>query len=253
MSLEERIQELEKNLKQSLVKQVIPTCVFCWKYGDSQTGQTNHLTYRFNSLFFADDLVKQAIYSDTETYCCNHEKYSQNSLDVSHYISYAIDNNNANIDPYNPFEFISLVSDFKKMDYVLEYYKNFETCKINQILDETQNDGKISREELESLWKKYYQDNENKDELDYQTTRLLEDLDKLKNLDCTCNTSKKFIRKAGRKWIMSLDPDKYDIGYLYMVDKYGKGFDLSKLYRESKYQDVQKKKLEGLGIGFPFN
>jgi len=253
MSLEERLAALEEQIISIIEVPEVKECIFCRKYGDPQTGQTNHLTYKFNSLFFADDLVKQAIYSDTEAFCCNHEKYSQNSLDVSHYISYAIDNNNANIDPYNPFEFISLVSDFKKMDIVFEHYKNSETCRINQILDETQNDGKISREKLESLWKKYYQDNKNKDELDYQTTRLLEDLDKLKNLDCICNTSKKFIRKAGRAWIMSLDPDKYDIGYLYMIEKYGKGFDLSALYWESKYSDIQKKKLGGLGIVSPFN
>jgi len=252
MSLEERLSLLEEQIISITKIQKVKKCVFCRKYGDTN-GYTGYLTYKFNSLFFADDLVKQAIFIETGTYNCNHEKYSQDSLHVSLFISNAIDCNNSNIDPYNPFEFISLVSDFKKIDIVLEHYKNSETCRINQILDETQDNSKISREKLESLWKKYYQDNENKDELDYQTTHLLKDLDKLKNLDCICNTSKELIRKAGRKWIMSLDPDKYDVGYLYMVDKYGKGFDLPALHWESKYSDIQKKKLEGLGILSPFN
>lgn len=103
------------------------------------------------------------------------------------------------------------------------------------------------------MWKKYYQSNENIDELDCQTKTLLEDLDKLKNLDCICNTSKKFIRQAGKEWMMSQNPDEYDIGYLYMTEKYGKGFDLSKLYWKSNYQDIQKQKLSTLGIGFPFD
>jgi len=122
---------------------------------------------------------------------------------------------------------------------------------LHQTLDKAKNNSNISSEELESLWIKHHQDNE--DELDSQTKSLLEYLEQLKNLEQMCSISKELIRKAGRKWIMSLDPDKYDIGYLFMVEKYGKGFDLSQLYCESGYQEIQKNKLEGLGIFSPFN
>ena len=201
MSLDQRVQSLEILLTHSYQTEESKTCIFCRRYGDSQTGQTDYLTYRFNSQFFADDLVRQSLYLEFGSYSCNHEKISEESIDVSSYISNAIDNNNANIDKYNPNEFISLVSDFKRMDEVLAYYKD------------------STEEGFELVYK----------------------------------LAKKFIRMVGREWKMGLDPDKYDIGYLYMIEKYGKGFDLPKLYWESGYQEVQKEKLRDLGIGFPFN
>ena len=197
-----RVQALESLLNHSNEIKDSKSCIFCKKYGDIQTGQIDYLTFRFNSLFFADDLVKQAIFVKTGLYGCNHEKISNESIDVSNFISNAINNNNANIDNYNPSEFISLVSDFKGMDKVLDHYK-------------------ISRTD--------------------------------KNLELISRIAKKSIRKVGREWIMSLDPDKYDIGYLFMVEKYGKGFDLPKLYYQAGYREVQKEKLGELEIGFPFN
>jgi len=202
VTLEQRIRSIEEQLENH--EDELVECIFCRQHEDPQTGQTDHLTYKFNSMFFADDLVRQAIYSETGSYKCNHETYSHDSIILANFISNSIHYNNANIDQYNPSEFISLVSDFKKMDSVLEHYKNKENTRGNQ---------------LDSVYEK----------------------------------SKQLIRKVGREWIMSQDPDKYDIGYLYMVEKYGKGFDLPKIYWESGYQDVQKKKLVGLGIGYPFN
>jgi len=146
--------------------------------------------------------VRQALFVGFGSYQCNHKKFSEKSIEVSNFTSNAIDNNNANIDIYNPFEFISLVSDFKRMDEVFDSYK----------------DSRVD-----------------------------------KNFESNCKLAKKCIRIVGRKWMMNLDPDKYDIGYLFMVENYGKGFDLPKLYYKSGYREVQKEKLKGLGIEFPFN
>jgi len=202
MTLDERLRFLEKLIQRDIPEEEIKECVFCKRYGDSSNQYTGYLTYKFNSWFFANDLVKQALFAEFGSYTCNHEIIAEESIDVANFIFNSIASNNANIDPYNPNEFIGLVSDFKKMDEVLDDYKN----------------------------------GRDKD-----------------NFDTICNLSKNYIRNAGRKWMMSLDPDKYDVGYLYMIEKYGRGFDLPKLYWESGYQDIQKEKLVDLGIGCPFN
>jgi hypothetical protein len=208
MSLEDRLSMIEECV---LVIPEIPEvkkCIFCKKYGDIN-GYAGYMTYKFNSLCFTDNLVKQAIHADSGLCFCNHEKYSEDSLHISRFICNAIDDNNCNIDQYDPFEFIPLVSDFEKMDGVLEIFKE-KSLRIDETIDQ-------------------------------------------ENIETICNSSKQFIRNAGKEWIMSLDPDKYDIGYHYMVEKYGKGFDLPKLYWESKYSEIQKEKLEGLGIISSFN
>lgn len=68
---------------------------------------------------------------------------------------------------------------------------------------------------------------------------------------------KQCLRNAGREWIMSQDPDKYDIGYCFLVEKFGKGFDWPKIctfvINETEYTQIQKQKLAGLGYGYPFD
>ncbi len=66
MSIEDRLAALEEQIITISEVQEVKECVFCRKYGDTN-GYTGYLSYKFNSLFFADDLVKQSIFVETGT------------------------------------------------------------------------------------------------------------------------------------------------------------------------------------------
>lgn len=137
-------------------RDVIPIekCVFCDRYSDPQTKQSLHLCYYHNCIFFVCDLVKQSIFNETGFYGCNHEKYSNESINLARFITDVI-KDNKNIDPLNPHEFIPLISDFTKMDSAFDYYINKRTDEIkkeiSEIIDKPTIDSKTMTEVYDYL------------------------------------------------------------------------------------------------------
>ena len=211
---DERLDALEKVLSNK--EQKIIECCFCHRLGGRDTGQTNHISYKYNSYFFSLDLVKEYLFKEYGIISCSHEVISNDSLDLVHFISNSIDGNESNIDQFNPHEFIPLVSDFKKMDDVFDrnMKKRYEDNKktIAKIISDNPNSIDLSYlQELISYLKKIKNDPTVR--LNYDGQTLIKLAHESVNLSKLCDWARKCVRIVGREWIMAQDPDHYDIGY----------------------------------------
>jgi len=197
-TLNERLDKIQKQFIVKKTKKIScffpKSCVFCTT---DQPNKDMSFGVTYPPDLIADEIVRK-VYEiekgrnfsrvfDSKKCKLHSDKWlTKKSHRASGFISSAIQYNDfVDVNPVNTKEILKLLSDFDTMDFI--FHRNIERKKGESSF--------LYAPPFNQRKEKYY-------------------------FEFACNS----LRKVGKKWIQSLDPQKYDLGFKKYIDEYGPNF-----------------------------
>jgi len=223
-ALEDKVSNLEslflkrqEEKKKKSFNKLFRRCVFC-------TGNYEECSTSFGEIraadLIADEIIRQAYQIEQgkefpkvndSSECKLHDDpwLVEHSSLASGFITMALKENDVvDIDPYNPKTVITLLTDFDTMDFVFHRWRHKRTQQF---------------------------------EIDRSIGIGYGDLD---NIDHYFEFACKSLRTVGKKWIASLDPEKFGPRHLRLVEQYGPNFGRGGVFPTKEIRERKKKEFE---------